>query len=480
MNKGYKLFAGFILLLFMAGMTAKANKSTTQKVASANDSTVQSKDYNVPESSVVDEVIWVVGDQPILKSDVENMRLQAEVEGMKWDRDPDCLIPEQLAVQKLYLHQAELDSIEVTEGEVTSRVEQQINYMINVIGSREKLEEYRKTTITQLRQELHDDVKNNLQMEKMRHKLVEDVAVTPSDVRKHFETLPEDSLPFVPTTVEVEIITRQPQIGQDETNRVKNLLREYTDRVTKGETSFSTLARLYSEDPGSARTGGEMDYIGRGMLDPAFANVAFNLTDPKKISKIVETEFGYHIIQLIDKRGDKIKVRHILLKPKVSEDAIKEAKLRLDSIKVDIQNKKFTFEEAATFLSDDKDTKSNHGLMAYNDVQNQSMTSKFEMKNLPSEIALVVDTMKIGDISAPFEMVNAKGKRVVAIVKLSNRIDGHRAKITEDYQVMQNVVLAKAREKKLHDWVVDKIKHIYVKMGDRYKDCKFEYQGWVK
>lgn len=480
MNKGYKLFLGFILLLFMAGITAKADKSTTRKVVAEQDSTLQTKENNVPESSIIDEVIWVVGDQPILKSDVENMRMQAEMEGMRWSGNPDCVIPEQLAVQKLYLHQAELDSIEVTEGEISSHVEQQINYMINVIGSREKLEEYHKKSVTQLRQEMHDEVKNSQLIEKMRQKLVENIAVTPSDVRKYFEKLPEDSLPFVPTSVEVEIITRQPKIAQEEINRVKGQLREYTDRVTKGETSFATLARLYSEDPGSARTGGEMDYIGRGMLDPAFASVAFNLTDPKKISKIVETEFGYHIIQLIDKRGDKIKVRHILQKPKVSAEAIEAAKLQLDSITNDIRNKKFSFEEAATFLSDDKDTKSNRGLMAYNDVQNQSMTSKFEMKNLPSEIAFVVDTMKVGDISAPFEMVNAKGKKVVAVVKLRNRIDGHRAKITEDYQVMQNVVLAKERQKKLHDWVVDKIKHIYVKMSDRYRDCKFEYQGWIK
>ncbi len=346
MNKGYKLFSGFIFLLLMAGMTAEAGRSTTCKVHDGKDSTAQSE-YDVPEGSIVDEVIWVVGDQPILKSDVENMRAQAEMEGMKWDGDPDCIIPEQLAVQKLYLHQAELDSIEVTEGEVSTRVEQQINYMINVIGSREKLEEYHKKSVTQLRQELHDDVKNNQLIEKMRQKLVENIAVTPSDVRRYFEKLPEDSLPFVPTSVEVEIITRQPKIAQEEVNRVKGLLREYTDRVTKGETSFATLARLYSEDPGSARAGGEMDYVGRGMLDPAFAGVAFNLTDPKKISKIVETEFGYHIIQLIDKRGDKIKVRHILLKPRVAQSAIEEAKLRLDSIATDIRAGKFSFEEAA-------------------------------------------------------------------------------------------------------------------------------------
>lgn len=250
-------------------------------------------------------------------------------------------------------------------------------------------------------------------------------------------------------------------------------------RKLKGETTFATLARLYSEDPGSVRMGGEMDYIGRGMLDPAFANVAFNLTDPKKISKIVESEFGYHIIQLIDKRGDKIKCRHILLKPKVSQEAIDKSIGRLDSIGNDIRAKKFTFEAAVEALSDDKDTRNNKGLMA-NTAQADNRTSKFQMKDLPTEVARVVDTMKVGQISAPFTMVNSKGKTTCALIKLVSRVEGHRATITEDFQVMKDVVLAKEREKTLHDWVVDKIKKTYVRMNDRYKNCNFEYQGWVK
>ncbi len=304
--------------------------------------------------------------------------------------------------------------------------------------------------------------------------------VTPADVRNYFRNLPEDSIPFVPTEVEVEIITKQPKITQEEVNRVKDELRGFTDRVMKGETTFATLARLYSEDPGTARQGGELGYTGRGMLDPAFASVAFNLTDPKKISKIVETEFGYHIIQLIDKRGDKVNVRHILLKPVVSAEEIGKTKARLDSIADDIRADKMTFEEAATFISDDKDTKNNHGLMAFKDMENQTLTSKFQMKDLPTEVARVVETMKVGDISPAFEMKNDKGKTVCAIVKLKNRIESHRATLTDDYQVMKNVVVAKEREKLLHDWVVDKIKHTYIRMKDRYKNGKYEYQGWVK
>ena len=480
MNKGYKIFSAFLGLLLLTGMSAKANK--TDGVMSGAEDSVKVKPslQKVPEHSVIDEVVWVVGDEPILKSDVEQMRLQGEMEGVKWGGNPDCTIPEQLAVQKLYLHQAEIDSLEVTESDIASSVDQQINFWISSAGSREKLEEYLGKTVSQMRSDLHDDFKNRQLIEKMRRKLVENISVTPSDVRKYFKDLPQDSIPFVPTEVEVEILVRQPRIPLSEINRVKDQLRSFTDRVAKNETSFATLASLYSEDPRSARQGGEMDYTGRGTLDPAFANVAFNLTDPKKVSKIVESEFGYHIIQLIDKRGDKIKVRHILLKPKVSDKEINQAIGRLDSINNDIKTKKFTFEEACSYLSEDKDTRNNHGLMAYSDNQTGKVTSKFQMKNLSTEVAGVVDTMKVGEVSTPFKMINAKGKTVVAIVKLKSRVEGHRAKITEDFQTMQDVVEAKEREKKLHNWVVNKIKQTYVRMNPRYKDCDFEYQGWVK
>lgn len=431
------------------------------------------------ENSIIDQVVWVVGDEAILKSDVEAMRLQAEMEGMKWNGDPDCIIPEQLAVQKLFLHQAALDSIEVTESEVSKSVDQQINYWINNAGSREKLEEWKKMTVKQMKESLHDDFRNHQLIEKMKAQLVKDIKVSPADVRKYFEKLPEDSLPLISTEVEVEIITQSPKIDAEEINRVKNDLRSYTDRVTKGETSFAALARLYSEDPGSARQGGELDeYMGRGMLDPAFAAVAFNLTDPKKISKIVETEFGYHIIQLIDKRGDKIKVRHILRVPKVSAEAIEKAELRLDSIAMDIRANKFTFEAAASYLSDDKDTKNNNGLMA-----NQSQdgyTSKFRMRDLPTEIASVVDTMKVGEISKSFKMVNQKGKTVCVIAKLINRTDAHRATITQDFQAMKDIVAARRKADYLKEWVQNKIKSTYIRINDNYKNCNFEYKGWVK
>ena len=436
---------------------------------------------SVPQHAVIDEVIWVVGDEAVLKSDVEAMRMQAAMEGVKWSGDPDCTIPEQIAVNKLFLHQADIDSIEVTEADVAQEVEQQISYWLEMVdGSRERLEEYKHQTISQMRQDLRQEMRDRRKIQKMKMKLVEDISVTPADVRRYFSNLPQDSLPYVPTEVEVQIVTLTPRIDPEEINRVKDELREYTERVTKGETTFQALARLYSEDPGSARQGGELGLMGRATLDPAFAAVAFNLTDPKKISKIVESEFGFHIIQLVEKRGDKVNVRHILKKPIVSDEAIERAIGRLDSIAVDIRKEQFSFEEAASLLSDDKDTRNNKGLMSNTNMQTGRISSKFQMQELPQEVAKVVDTMQVGQISRAFQMINQRGKTVCAIVKLKNRVDGHKASITEDFQVMKDVVLNKRNEECIHQWVVDKIKSVYTRLNDNYRDCKFEYEGWFK
>lgn len=431
------------------------------------------------EASIIDEVVWVVGDEPILKSDIEALRLQASAEGVTWDGNPDCVIPEQIAVQKLFLHQAAIDSIEVTESDITQSIDDQIDYWIQLAdGSKEKLEEYRKMTISQMRQSMHDEFKNRELIQKMKMHLVQDIKVSPAEVRRHFQGLPEDSIPLVPTTVEVQIITRQPKVKVEEVNRVKDQLREFTDRVTKGETTFATLARLYSED-GSARQGGEIGYTPKAVLDPTFASVAFNLTDPNKISKIVESEFGFHIIQLIDKRGERINVRHILLKPRIDREDIDDASHRLDSLANDIREGKISFDDAATYVSDDKDTKSNHGLMA-NTTEERTRTSKFRMQDLPTEVARAVEKLQVGEISEPFEMVNSRGKTVVAIIKLRSRVESHRASINEDFQILKDVVLAKRREAAINEWVANKIKSTYVRMNERYKDCQFQYQGWVK
>ena len=445
---------------------------------------------NAQTDSLGTIVIWVVGDEAILKSDVEGMRLQGQQEGLRWKGDPDCAIPEQIAVQKLYLNQAIIDSVEVTESEISQGVEQYIENMISMIGSREKLEEYQGKTLSQIRSELRDSYRERQMVQGMQQKLVKDIAVTPAEVRRYFKDMPLDSIPFVPTEVEVQIITQQPRVEQEEINRVKERLREFTDRINKGETSFQTLARLYSQD-GSARNGGELGYTGRAGWVPEFANVAFNLTDPKRVSKIVETEFGFHIIQLIDKRGDKINVRHILLKPEISDDAIQKAHNRLDSVANDVRagtvpealkpyfkGETFTFEDAVSIYSDDKDTRNNNGLMA--NVTQEGRTSRFKLADLPQEVAKVVDGMQVGEVSKPFEMMNERGKTVCAIVKLKSRTEGHKATITEDFQILKNLVLEKRRHDKLHQWVVNRIKSTYVRINERYRDCQFEYEGWVR
>lgn len=429
------------------------------------------------QDNVIDEVVWVVGDEAILKSDVEEARLSALYEGRKFDGDPYCVIPEEIAVQKLYLHQAVLDSIEVSESEVVQRVDMMTNNYIQAIGSREKMEEYFNKTSTQIRETLRDNARQGLTVQKMQQKLVGEMKVTPAEVRRYFKDLPQDSIPYVPTQVEVQIITQQPKIPVAEIEDVKKRLREYTDRVNKGEMDFSTLALLYSEDKGSAMKGGELGFMGKGQLVPEYANVAFNLQDPKKVSKIVESEFGFHIIQLIEKRGDRINTRHILLKPKVSDKELTEACAKLDSIADDIRNNKFTFDQAAAALSHDKDTRNNHGLMP----NPMTQTSRFEMQELPQEIAKVVDKMNVGELSKAFTLVGEKdGKEVCAIVKLKSRINGHKATIADDYQNLKEIVLDKRREEMLQKWIVEKQKHTYVRINPTWQHCEFKYPGWVK
>ena len=389
------------------------------------------------------------------------------------------MIPEQLAVQKLFLHQAELDSIEVSEQEVLSRLEQQTNWLIDQIGSKEKMEEYYNKTSTQIREMLRENIRNGMTVQKMQQKIIGDIKIVPADVRRYFKNLPQDSIPYVPTQVEVQIVTLEPKIPQEEIERVKKALRDYTDQVNKGEIAFSTLARLYSEDDGTRRRGGELGFMGRGELVPEFANVAFNLQDPSKISKIVESEFGFHIIQLIEKRGDRINTRHILLKPKVEEKDLEASLLRLDSIAKDIRNAKFSFDEAATFISQDKDTRNNHGLMA----NPNSGTARFEMQELAQvsqEVAKTVEGLNVGEISEPFTMINNKGKEICAIVKLKARIDGHKATITEDYQRLKSIVQSKLGEEKLQKWIVDKQKSTYVRINENWVTCDFKYPGWVR
>lgn len=432
------------------------------------------------DKNVVDEVAWVVGDEAIFRSDIESQYQQLRSEGISIPGDPYCVIPEQIAVEKLYLHQAKIDTIEVPESSVRSSVDQRINFFINQLGSREKVEEYFHKSLPVLREYLVETMRNNSIVGQVQSSLTEDVTATPNEVRKYFDALPADSVPYVPMQVEAQIITLNPNIPRQEIEDVKARLRDMADRVNKGEADFSTLAIMYSED-GSSMQGGELGFNGRAAWVPEFANVAFNLSDPKKVSRIVETEYGYHIIQLIEKRGDQVNVRHILLTPKVSQKDLTDATNRLDSIRKEIVGGAFTFEEGAGYISQDKDTRNNRGVLTNeNPNSNLYRSSKFEMQDLDPEIAKRVENMDPGDISEAFIMKNSSHKDVAAIVKLTNRIPGHRANLSDDYNLIKKMYEEHKKQQILKDWLENKIKNTYVRIEPAWQNCEFHYEGWIK
>lgn len=431
---------------------------------------------SIAQTDIADEVVWVVGDDAILRSDIERVRNDY---GSSIKGNPYCVIPEQLAVQKLFLHQAELDSIKVSDGDVNMYVDDEINRRVMMAGSKEKLQEYMGMSMTQIRDELREQFRNELITRQVRTTLTKDIKVTPAQVRRHFKQLPEDSLPYIPTQVEVQILVQHPRILREEIERVKEQLRGWAERVTKGTTSFSALARMFSQDEGSARQGGELDYFGKADMDPAFANVAFSLNEPNKVSKVVQSEYGFHIIQLIDKRGDKIKARHILRRPEVAQKDIDACLARLDSIAADIRDGKFSFEIGAQEISDDKYTRNNHGIMVNTKEQTRERTTRFEMGELPGEVARVVNEMAVGEISRPFTMIDRSGRQVCAIVKLKSRIPAHRASINEDFQVLKGVVEELEREKFIQDWIRRKQASTYVRIKEGWADCEFKYPGWI-
>lgn len=436
----------------------------------------------VAQDNIIDEVVWVVGDEPILKSEVEEQRLAAELNGMQLDGNPYCVIPEELAIQKLFLHQALIDSIEVSDADVLAELDYRMNYMIQMAGSKEKLEEYMRKPLAQIREQTMNQLRDRFIVEQVKQKIAGEVKVTPAEVRRFFKDVPQDSLPLIPTRYEVQIITQTPEVSREEIEHIESDLRDYTQRITSGESDFSTLATMYSEDEGSRRQGGELPYSGKAEFVPEFANVAFSLTDPKKVSRIVKTEYGYHIIQLIDRRGDKIRVRHILRKPKIEHSAIEKSIQNLDSLANDIRDNKVTFDDAVIF-SDDKDTRNNKGIMGRRVSPNNpraGMTPWFELRDLPQDVAKVVNTMKVGEVSKAFEMINDKGQQVCAIVKLKSKNEEHYASITEDFQTLQEIVEQQRQEEVIDKWIRDKQKNTYIRIKDDWRDCDFKYSNWVK
>ena len=404
---------------------------------------------------VIDEVIWVVGDEAILRSEVEEERLRAQYEGQQIPGDPYCVIPEQLAVQKLFLHQAELDSVEANESSVSHQVDMRLNYYINQIGSKEKMEEYFRKTSSEIREEMMTTVRNQMIIQQMQQKLTSDIKPTPAAIRRYYNSLPADSIPMMPAQVEVQILSFEPPVPAEETERVKSRLREFTERVQNGTADFGMLARLYSEDTESAKRGGELGFVGRGQLVSEFAEVAFNLNDPKRVSRIVQTEYGYHIIQLIEKKGERI---------------------NLDSIRQLITTDSLQFEQAVIRFSQDKNTVMNAGLM----INPNTGSSRFEYQDLAPEIAKQIYSLNEGEVSQPFVMMDpAKNREVCAIVRVAKKTDVHRANLTDDFQAIKGMLEAKLSADFIHEWILKKQKSTYIQISPEWQGCDFQYPNWL-
>ncbi|WP_026473267.1 peptidylprolyl isomerase [Alkaliflexus imshenetskii] len=428
------------------------------------------------QSNVIDEVIAVVGDNPILRSDVEYQYQQAMMQGVSFTGDLKCHIFEQLLMQNLLLEQAKVDSVEVSENMVIMQVDRQINEFINRAGSREKLEEWLNKPLHQIKREQRVMVRNQMLTQQMQSKIAEDIRVTPAEIRAFYRRTPQDSLPMVPAQFEVQQITLFPKIELEDTENVKARLREYQRQVADGR-DFATLAVLYSEDPMSAARGGELGFMARAELVPEFAQVAFNLQEPGRVSKIVETEFGFHIIQLIERQGDRINVRHILLRPKPRPAAIVEAQQRADSIATIIRDGKMSFEEAAIRFSMDKDTRINGGLM----VNPMNQSTKFEIPHIAPAINRQIENMEVGDVSNAFMMKDERlGKDYFALVKLRSRNEPHRANIRDDYQLLQTLLENQKREETFHQWIIKKQHETYISISPNWVNCRFDFEGWRK
>lgn len=424
---------------------------------------------------LIDEVVASVGDDAVLNSDIEYQYGQAMIEGVNYDGDMKCHILEQLLVQKLMLNQAKIDSVEVKDSEVLQQVDARINYFTQQVGGQDKLEEYFKKPILQIRRDQMEAVRMQMITQRMQSSITKDVKVTPSDIRKYYSRLSEDSIPYVPAQYEIQQIVVYPEIEQAEIDRIKDRLRDFQKQVAEGR-DFATLAVLYSEDPGSASRGGDLGWYSKAGFVPEFSAVAFNMHEKGKVSKIVQTEFGYHIIQFIDRRGDKVNCRHILLKPKVSAESRSKGVAFLDSVTSWVNTGKLTFEEAALNFSMDKDSRSNGGTM----VNPEDGTRKFQLSQIPAEIAKALQNLKEGEFSKPFVMMDErKGRETIRMVRLVKKYPPHKANVGEDYDMLKSMFESQKRKEVLDQWIVNKQKELYVVITPEWQGCKFQYPGWT-
>lgn len=430
--------------------------------------------YASAQKNVVDKIIAVVGEEIILKSDIENAYLQQQGQGLiSSSSDYKAELLEQQLVQKLLVAQAKIDSVTVTEDEVEAEVANRVEYLISNIGSRERLEAYFSKSLDDIKDEMRSPIREKLITDRMQQKIVEKIRITPSEIRTYFKRIPKDSLPDMPDKYELQQIVLKPNVSEAEKERIRERLRSFREQILNGEKTFNTLAVLYSED-GSAARGGELGYQSKTDWVPEFAEAAFSLK-PGKISKIVETEYGFHIIQLIDRQGEKINVRHILLQPKVSEEEKEEAMHRLDTIKQYIADNKMTFEEAALYFSTDKKTKNNGGLIA----DRMTADSKIARSEIKGEMAREVNRLKVGGISEPFAD-RSEGRDEFKIVKVKAFYPQHKANLDDDWMNFELMLKNEKQMDKLEKWIEEKQANTYIHIDDSYKNAKFRYNGWFK
>lgn len=427
------------------------------------------------QDRVIDQIVAIVGANVILKSDIEKMYMDQQAQGITSDGDMKCEILENYLIDKLLVAEAEMDTlINITDSQVNQQMDAQMQTYIAYFGSERAVENYFKKPIAEIRAENRQVIRDQLMSSQMRNKIIQDVTVTPAEVRQFYRNLKDEEIPVIPTQYEYAQITLRPEISLEEENRVKAELRELKARI-EGGSSFAAMAVLYSEGP-SANAGGEIGYQGRAQLDPEYAAAAFNLKGDR-VSNVVKSEFGYHIIQLIDRKGDKVNTRHILMTPKVSVEAREQAQERLDSLANLIRKEKISFEEAAMRFSSDKNTRNNGGLV----INPNNLTSKFTVEELSGNISKVLSEIKIGEISDPFESIDQESRQqVYTLVKLIDKVESHKANLQNDYQYLSDLYLQKKRENKLEDWINNKQQQTYIRIDDTYANCNFEFTNWRK
>lgn len=423
------------------------------------------------EKVLIDEVVAVVGNNIILYSDVENEYTQSLMQGITKGPGLKCQILEEMMFQKLLLTQAEIDSVTVTDKQVDSELDRRMRYFIEQVGSKEKLEEYFKKSILEIKEDMRDKIRDYLLIQNVQSKLTQDVKITPSEVAEFFKSIPADSLPLIGSQLEVVQIVKKPVISESEITSVKDKLNSLKERVKKGE-DFATLANLYSEDPGSYTKGGELGFVGRGALYPEFEAAAFSLK-PGEISPVIKTQKGYHIIQMIERRGENINVRHILMIPKASQTAMIKSKKDIDKIASLIKSDSITFVKAATLFSDDP-SRVNGGML----INPYTGDSKFSPDEIDPNVFFIIEKMKVGDISDPMIFTNEDGQQAYRMLMLKSRTEPHKANLKDDYPQIQNLALQIKQNQAINKWIGEKSQNTFINISDSYKDCNFKYQ-WV-